>query len=79
MLHLFNAKNLCIKRELTLIGDAAEKILEINNNMNFDLIVMGSHSKNVFQRLILGSTSMRVLERAKNSIMIISPKSNRKN
>ena len=72
---IFAQKNIEIKRQITLIGEPAEKILEINEEMNFDLIVLGSHSKNALQRLILGSTSMRVLERAKNSVMIISPKS----
>lgn len=72
---IFSSKNIQIKREMTLIGEPAEKILEINKEIDFDLIVLGSHSKNMLQRIILGSTSMRVLERAKNSVMIISPKS----
>ena len=76
---VFKEKNLLISREINLIGDPAEKILELNSQMNFDLIVMGSHSKNIIQRFILGSTSMRVLERAKNSVMILSPKANRTN
>ena len=71
---LFEKNNLSINQEITLIGEAAEKILEINEEHNFDLIVMGSHSKNALQRLLLGSTSMRVLERAKNSVMIIYPR-----
>lgn len=71
---LFEKNNLSINQEITLIGEPAEKILEINEEHNFDLIVMGSHSKNALQRLLLGSTSMRVLERAKNSVMIIYPR-----
>lgn len=72
--NIFTKNNLLISQEINLIGEPAEKILELNNEYNFDLIVMGSHSKNALQRLLLGSTSMRVLERAKNSVMIISPK-----
>ena len=71
---IFNSKNIQIKREFSLIGEPAEKILEINNDIDFDLIIMGSHSKNALQRMLLGSTSMRVLERAKKSVMIIYPK-----
>ncbi|MBO5947311.1 universal stress protein [bacterium] len=71
---VFEKNNLSISQEITLIGEPAEKILEINEEHNFDLIIMGSHSKNALQRLLLGSTSMRVLERAKNSVMIIYPR-----
>ena len=74
--NIFETNNLYPNQEITLIGEPAEKILEINEEHNFDLIIMGSHSKNAIQRLLLGSTSMRVLERAKNSVMIIYPKHN---
>lgn len=72
--NIFERNNLFVNQEITLIGEPAEKILEINEEHNFDLIIMGSHSKNALQRLLLGSTSMRVLERVKNSVMIIYPK-----
>ena len=50
---IFSSKNIQIKREITLIGEPAEKILEITKEIDLDLIDVGPHSKNMLERIYL--------------------------
>ena len=52
-------------------GEPAEKILEIAEKTKADLIVMGVRGKSSWKKIILGSVSDKVLDRAKIPVMII--------
>ncbi|MGC3969958.1 MAG: universal stress protein [Pirellulales bacterium] len=51
-------------------GHAAEQILKIGAQREVDLIVLGSHGKGMLQRLLIGSTSSKVLNQAHCSVLI---------
>jgi nucleotide-binding universal stress UspA family protein len=54
-------------------GDTAKNILEISEKENFDLIVLGSHNKHVFERLLLGSVSYKISRLSKKSVLVVKP------
>jgi len=54
-------------------GSAAKQILKISNDENFDLIVIGSTNKNVLEKILLGSTSYKVVRESKIPVLIIKP------
>ncbi|MBN8625673.1 MAG: universal stress protein [Planctomycetes bacterium] len=51
-------------------GHAAEQILKIAAQRQVDLIVLGSHGKGMLHRLLIGSTSSKVLNQAHCSVLI---------
>lgn len=52
-------------------GDPADKIIEVAENENVDLIVMGSRGLSAIKRFVLGSVSNKVLNHADTSVLII--------
>lgn len=56
---------------LARIGSPASAILEMADEWNPDLIVMGSNGRSVLGRMFLGSVSMRVLSEAPCSVHIV--------
>lgn len=52
-------------------GDFSETILETANVHQFDVIVMGSNSKNWLERTIMGSVTERVIKESKIPLFII--------
>jgi nucleotide-binding universal stress UspA family protein len=52
-------------------GFPAEVILSKADELNCDVIIMGTHGKGVIQYTFLGSTSRRVLRRARKPVLII--------
>jgi nucleotide-binding universal stress UspA family protein len=52
-------------------GDAAEKLLETIDAMSIDLVVMGSRGRGTVERLLVGSTTARVLTGAACSALIV--------
>lgn len=50
--------------------NTADQILKAAEAYNADLIVLGSHSKNVWERFLLGSVSTRVLRHAHCSVWV---------
>lgn len=56
---------------VTTEGSAAREILEIANRDDVDLIVMGSHGRGLFARVVLGSVALHVLHNAKCSVRIV--------
>lgn len=52
-------------------GDVAEEIIDLAEEGNYDLIVMGSRGLGVFSRTILGSVSHKVTQHAKTTVMIV--------
>ena len=55
---------------LALEGSAKQKIIEEAEEWKADLIVVGSHGYNAFQRMLLGSVSHAVAQHAKCSVEI---------
>jgi nucleotide-binding universal stress UspA family protein len=53
------------------IGKPADEILALAHEVGADLIFIGSHGKTGFERLLLGSTSERVVREAKCPVMVI--------
>lgn len=52
-------------------GRAPAEILRVAAEGNFDWIVMGSHGRAGFERLLLGSVSLSVISHAKCSVSIV--------
>ncbi len=52
-------------------GDAATEILALAEERKVDLIVMGSRGLGAFQRVILGSVSLRVMQAAKCPVLVV--------
>lgn len=57
-------------RSLREQGDAADKILEVAERLEIDLIVMGSHGNTGIRRFLLGSVSDRVVTHANCSVLV---------
>ena len=53
------------------IGSPAAVILEMEENLNIDLIVMGSRGLGVVKGVLLGSVSQYIIERAKCPVLVI--------
>ncbi len=52
----------------------ANALVEILNEDHANLAIMGSHSKNFFERILLGSETKRVLELFDGNIIVLPPK-----
>lgn len=52
-------------------GEPAEKILEVADKSKADLIVIGVRGKSTWKKIILGSVSDKVLDRAKIPVLVI--------
>ena len=52
-------------------GDAAATIIEIANNLNCDLIVMGSKGTSEIGRYLLGSVANKVVQYAAKPVMVV--------
>ena len=51
-------------------GHAAEQILRTIAEREIDLVVLGSHGKGMIERLLIGSTSSKVLAGAPCSVLM---------
>lgn len=69
---IFDDANIKISKQITMIGDPAKKIIELNKEIEFDLIITGSNSKNKIEKFLLGSVSKRILENIKSSVLIMT-------
>lgn len=61
----------CHVSEKVLEGKAAQEILAFAKEWQPDLIVMGSHGKSGFSKLLLGSVSLAVTSHANCSVLIV--------
>ena len=52
-------------------GDAAEKIIKMAEEGNFDLVIMGSRGAGLFTRTLLGSVSDKVVHHVNTSVLIV--------
>lgn len=57
-------------------GDARQAILDCASEWHADLVVLGSHGKNGFDRLILGSVSESVARHAPCSVEVVRASAN---
>jgi nucleotide-binding universal stress UspA family protein len=57
-------------------GGFADSILTAAKDLHADLIVMGSHSRKVSSRIIMGSVTKRVLQKTTRPLLIIPTKKN---
>jgi nucleotide-binding universal stress UspA family protein len=61
-----------IKTEVILrIGYPFEEIVLVANHFNVDLIVIGSHGRSGIRRLLLGSTTERVVQHADCPVLVV--------
>ena len=63
----------CASKEI-LEGDPAEEIVRYAEEIDADLIIMGSRGLSTFGRLLLGSVSQKVLHNAHCSVLIVRGK-----
>ncbi len=52
-------------------GDAAEKIVQVVNDLGCDAIVMGAHGRTGLKHLLVGSVAERVLRLARCPVLLI--------
>jgi len=55
-------------------GDAAQSIVNSAKSLDVQLVVVGSHNKKIFERLVLGSVAYKVLRLCPCSVMVVSSK-----
>ncbi len=74
ILEMTDGKQVAISNEL-LVGSPESRIVETAEEMNADLIIVGSHGYNRWERLLLGSVSDSVVHHAPCSVLVVrSPK-----
>lgn len=56
---------------LVVSGEPAEKILEISEKINCDLIVMGTHGHGVIENLLIGSTAKQVVRQSRKPVLVV--------
>jgi CPA2 family monovalent cation:H+ antiporter-2 len=54
-------------------GDVVDEVLKKANKLDADLVVMGTHGRRGFRRLILGSVTERILRQCESPVLSISP------
>lgn len=67
-----NFKDCDVKAEI-IVGNPAEEIIAISEKENADLIIMGTHGRKGFDRLLFGSVAEYVVKNAKIPVMTIKP------
>jgi nucleotide-binding universal stress UspA family protein len=55
------------------LGDPAESILRVDQDLHPDLIVMGTHGRKGLRRLVLGSVAERVIREARCPVLTLKP------
>ena len=58
-----------VKNSYAPVGNPIDEIIE--QGMNYSLIVMADTGKSALQRFFMGSVAVKVLEKAKNSVLIV--------
>ena len=64
-------QGLTVRQQLRVEGDPADEILRFADEIGADLIVMGSHGRTGVLRVLMGSVSHKVLDRAKCPVLIV--------
>jgi nucleotide-binding universal stress UspA family protein len=58
-------------RHVLLEGDPAAEIVRYAQEMNMDLIVMGTHGRTGLERMLMGSVAEKVMREAKCSVLVV--------
>ena len=58
-------------RHVLLDGDPATEIVRYAQEMNMDLIVMGTHGRSGLERLLMGSVAEKVMRQATCSVLVV--------
>ena len=66
----FEGKNVVVSKEV-LIGSPESRIVETAEEIGADLIIVGSHGYNRWERLLLGSVSDSVVHHAPCSVFVV--------
>ena len=69
--NLFSSRGLRVGTEIR-VGSPFEEILNAAEHCSADLIVIGSHGRSGLGRLLLGSTTERVIERARCPVLVVT-------
>lgn len=56
------------------IGEAADVILEYEDKLNPDIVFLGSHKKGLIEKILIGSTTEKVVKHGKKSDFVIKGK-----
>ena len=64
-------EGLTVANEMIATGNPAQKIIELVNKEDIDLVIMGARSKTNLSSFLLGSVSKRVLENTHSDVLII--------
>lgn len=64
-------EELKVENETILTGNPAEKIIELVDKEEIDLVIMGARSRVDLSVLLLGSVSKRVLENVNSNVLVI--------
>ena len=56
---------------MVVAGDAADEVLRVADEVNADLIVMGTHGRGGLDRVICGSVAERVLRRSGRPVLVV--------
>lgn len=67
----FEKEGIVVSNEMIATGNPAQKIIELANREEIDLIVMGARSQTNLSSILLGSVSKRVLENTHSDVLII--------
>src|SRR5437870_11445593 len=59
--------------EVIVHGDAAAEIVRVADERNVDLIVISSHGRTGFGRMIFGSTAEAVVRHARCPVLVVKP------
>lgn len=68
---LAEGKGFVLQEFIYTIGKASDEILRIESEKEIDLIVLGSENKTVMEKILLGSTSYKVLKQSKASVLVV--------
>ncbi len=55
-------------------GDIAEEILDICEQGNFDLVVIGAHRNTFYESFLLGNETEKIVNKARSSVLVIKGK-----
>ncbi|MCV0431610.1 universal stress protein [Nitrosopumilus sp.] len=66
-------ENIPISVEIVHNPSNSEGILSFADNNNMDLIIMGSHGRSGFKKMVLGSVASQVVTKAKCPVLIVKP------
>lgn len=67
-----DARERCTVREMPLRGYAAEEIVRLTKDGEYDLVVLGARRRRFFEGMLMGTTAIRVIRHAACPVLSIS-------